>query len=164
MATDRENVTGFGMLAGGGAAPPRNHRVALCIGNDLYSGSDRLPNCVADARDMGQLARGMQFDHVTVLVNVTKGEIVKQVRRLRDTVIQPGSIVLFYFSGHGAEHDGVTYLLPLGMDSHADDDLEDEAVSLNYVLKVLNNQTDTVNLLLLDCCRANDLDPTFKVS
>ena len=41
----------------------------------------------------------------------------------------------------------MTYLLPLGMDSCVDDDVEDEVVSLDYVLKALNAKPDTVN-----CC------------
>jgi uncharacterized caspase-like protein len=142
----------------------RDHRVALCIGNDAYGGSSMLPNCVHDAEDMGTCASdSMGFDHVHVLRDATKGQIDAQIRRLCDSVIRTGSIVLFYFSGHGAEHEGITYLLPLGMASYEKDDLEGEAVSLNYVLKALNAAAqDTVNLLFLDCCRANDLDPTFK--
>eukprot|EP01050_Picozoa_sp_SAG11_P011368 SAG11_NODE_1200_length_5538_cov_8.582460_3_plen_295_part_00 len=90
----------------------RDHRVALCIGNGAYGGSNSLPNCVADAEDMGACSRAMGFDDVTVLRDKTKSQIYQQIRRLRGSVIQSGSIVLFYFSGHGAEHEGVTYLLP----------------------------------------------------
>jgi uncharacterized caspase-like protein len=40
-------------------------------------------------------------------------------------------------------------------------DHKTEVVPLNYVLKELNKQPDTISLVLLDCCRANDLDSTF---
>jgi uncharacterized caspase-like protein len=145
--------------------PPawRHSRVALCIGIDAYGGANTLPNCVNDATDMGACAASMGIQTVHVLKDATRGEILKQLRFMRDEEIRRGSLVLFYFSGHGQEHEGVTYLLPRGMDSYAKDDLETEAVSLNVVLKTLNSRAEgTANLLFLDCCRANDLDTTFK--
>ena len=137
--------------------------MALCIGIDDYGGRNSLPNCVNDATDMGACAQRIGFEYVQVLRDSTQKEIMREIRRLRDERIRPGSLVLLYFSGHGAEHEGVTYLLPRGMESFDPDDYENEAVSLNAVLKLLNSRAEgTLNLLFLDCCRANELDTTFK--
>jgi uncharacterized caspase-like protein len=82
--------------------------VALCIGIDDYGGRNSLPNCVNDATDMGACAQRIGFEYVQVLRDSTQKEIMREIRRLRDERIRPGSLVLLYFSGHGAEHEGVT--------------------------------------------------------
>ena len=74
-----------------------------------------------------------------------------------------GAINLFYFSGHGAEYDGVHYLLPLEMMDIEPASFADEAVSLNRVMASFNKGArDTINIMLLDCCRENKDDETFK--
>eukprot|EP01046_Picozoa_sp_COSAG06_P036659 COSAG06_NODE_4064_length_4611_cov_23.753324_4_plen_429_part_00 len=138
------------------------HRVALCIGIGAYGGRNTLASPKADAEDMGACAREMGFDTV-VLTDVTKQQIMRAVRDLRDKRIQDGSIVMFFFSGHGAEHNGTNYLIPLGMDTSDPDDYGDQAVSLDNVMGQLNLRSGgTINLVFLDCCRANDLNSTFK--
>eukprot|EP00937_MAST-01D_sp_MAST-1D-sp2_P002440 g2440.t1 len=49
------------------------------------------------------------------------------------------------------------------MDTADPEDYDDDAVSLNRVMKELNRGArNTINILLLDCCRENELDDTFK--
>jgi hypothetical protein len=144
-----------------GAPVRQPKRVAICIGNEAYSGRDRLPNCAADARDMGEcLKEKVNFDKVWVLTNANKRTIEEKFRELSNEAIDdPGAIVLVYFSGHGREHAGVTYLLPLGMDSKRDEELKSQAVSLNDMLEQLDRKNNTANLLFLDCCRTESLNP-----
>jgi GTPase SAR1 family protein len=140
-------------------------RVALCIGNDNYPGSSCLPNCVADAEDMGHcFERLLGFDRTIILKDANKSTIMQAVREMREEHIKDGSLVGFFFSGHGVEHEGVSYLLPLGMTSTNQDDLPEEAVSLDFIMRGFSNFTSTVNLLLLDCCRENEFNGTFKNS
>ena len=154
---------------GGGGVPYRpklgdGPRVALCIGNDNYPGNT-LPNCVADAEDMGACCEQLLgFDTVIILKDANKLAIMQAVRKLRDEHIKPGSLVLFFFSGHGVEHEGVSYLLPLGMASNSEEDLPEEAVSVDSVMRAFSNFPAAVNVLLLDCCRENELNTTFKKS
>ena len=69
----------------------------------------------------------------------------------------------FHVIGHGVEHEGVPYLLPIHANSAHSSDYELEAVSLNWILKTLNTVNgNTTNLILLDSCRVNTLDDTFK--
>jgi hypothetical protein len=62
--------------------------------------------------------------------------------------------VVFFFSGHGAEHEGVNCLLSLGMESTRAEDYEDHTVPLDSILKKLRKGTtaecNTVNVILLD--------------
>jgi len=139
--------------------------VALCIGNDNYPGNSRLPNCVADAEDMGDcFERLLGFETTIILKDANKSTIMQAVREMREEHIKDGSLVGFFFSGHGVEHEGVSYLLPLGMTSTNEDDLPEEAVSLDCIMRTFSKFTSTVNLLLLDCCRENELNSTFKNS
>lgn len=141
-----------------GAPVRRLKRVAICIGNEAYSGGDKLPNCAADARAMGKcLKEQVNFDKVWVLTNANKRTIEEKFREMSNEAIDdPGAIVLVYFSGHGREHAGVTYLLPLGMNSKRGEALESQAVSLNDMLEQLDQKTNTANLLFLDCCRTDN--------
>ena len=72
-----------------------------------------LPNCVADATAMAACVKRMGFE-TTLLTDADRTEIMQKVRAVSNRLAD-GAINLCYFSGHGAEHDGVNYLLPLGM-------------------------------------------------
>ena len=160
---------GCGHKGGGGAKyNPKfgdGPRVALCIGNDNYHIGNILPNCVADAQDMGACCENqLGFDKTIVLTDANKATIMRVVREMRDDHVKDGSLVLVFFSGHGVEHEGVSYLLPIGMESQNEQDLEEEAVSANWIMKMFSNFTSTVNVLLLDCCRDDQLNNTFTKS
>ena len=140
-------------------------RVALCIGNDNYNIGNILPNCVADAQDMGACCENqLGFDKTIVLTDANRATIIRVVREMRDDHVKDGSLVLVFFSGHGVEHEGVSYLLPIGMESQNEEDLEEEAVSAHWIMKMFSNFTSTVNVLLLDCCRDDELNNTFTKS
>jgi hypothetical protein len=153
---------------GGGGAPYRPNfgdgpRVALCIGNNNYPGKI-LPNCVADAEDMGACCEQLGFarDKIIVLKDANKLAIMQAVRTMRNEHIKDGSLVLFFFSGHGVEYGGVNYLLPLGMTSDNKEDLPEEGVSVDVIMRIFSTPTSAVNVFLLDCCREDDLNVTFK--
>ena len=144
-------------------------RVALCMGNtdypDLPNTLRRLPNCVNDAEDMGNCFEhllGFDPSRTIVLKDANRTTIMKMVREMRDHHIEDGSLVGFFFSGHGVDHEGVSYLLPLGMTSYDEKDLPEEAVSLDAIMRMFNGFTSTVILMLLDCCREDDRNGTFK--
>eukprot|EP01047_Picozoa_sp_COSAG01_P010534 COSAG01_NODE_447_length_16933_cov_9.983426_15_plen_1797_part_01 len=94
-------------------------RVTLCIGNDAYPGH-ALPNCVEDASAMHDMARTMREStpgaagYEILLKNAPLSEMKQAVEKLC-LQVWPGSLVTFFFSGHGAGHGGTSYLLPLGM-------------------------------------------------
>lgn len=109
-------------------------RVALVIGNDIYRdgpddcdkettigttskglvfGFRNLCSSVKDADDMEEtLRKKLKFD-VIKRINVGRDQMKQAIgeftQRLRKN---PNSIGLFYFSGHGLEAGGETYLIP----------------------------------------------------
>jgi len=141
---------------------PCSVRVALLIGNDEYTGSARLSNCVHDAHDMAQTLQRMDFTVVKVFTNVSKSRFKEAVRWLLDQ-IRDGCIGVFFYSGHGCEMGGDNYLVPIGADVQRPADVEDEYIKLNWILKSLNGESTTSTFcIFLDCCRDNDEDMTWK--
>jgi uncharacterized caspase-like protein len=80
------------------------------------------------------------FDIANVLTNPNRADILQALKEFRE-YIKDGSLVVFFFSGRGAEHEGVNYLLPLGMESTSAEDYEDHAVPLDSILKKLRKGT-----------------------
>jgi uncharacterized caspase-like protein len=89
------------------------------------SGTNSLPNSVADAEAMVALAQEMRertdgADGCEKIVkNASLAEMKEAFTQLRRDEIWPGTLVTLFFSGHGAEHDGTHYLLPVGMPAAA---------------------------------------------
>ena len=78
-------------------------RVALCIGIDDYPGN--LTNSVSDDRDMCDCCEyRLGFDIAKVLTNLNRADILQALKEFRE-YIKDGSLVVFFFSGHGAEHE-----------------------------------------------------------
>ena len=123
--------------------------MALCIGIDDYKPPLKpLGNCVNDASDMADACERMGFE-THRLINPNFRQMRTKVKEI-GALTQPGSTVLFYFSGHGVQHLNKNYLLPLEMEYHTPDDYEYEACPVNLVLKMLNRSPGTTNLIFLD--------------
>ncbi|CAF1461683.1 unnamed protein product [Adineta steineri] len=73
--------------------------------------------------------------------------------------INDGDCVLIYFSGHGMEEKGQTYLIPI-------EDIHNPALNcicLDKLLNQLNNCGDKLlNIVILDSCRADEKNNTWK--
>jgi hypothetical protein len=73
----------------------------------------------------------------------------------------------FYFSGHGMEQDGRSYLMPIDCtspDTGKEKD-NDTAVDLEeHLLSKLNEAgcPDTVNIVMLDCCREDEENTVYR--
>ena len=76
--------------------------------------------------------------------------------------LKHGDLVFFYFSGHGAGSTGDNvFLVPSDFGAQT---LATKALSLKDVKQQLNQAVDRLQILiLLDCCRFNRQDETFKM-
>src|SRR5262249_6038269 len=63
-------------------------------------------------------------------------------------------IAVVFYAGHGMEMNGVNYLIPVDATLARDVDLEDEAVSLDRVIRTLE-PARRLQLVILDACRDN---------
>lgn len=84
-----------------------------------------------------------------VLNDKNKAEMEAAIAKLR-TLLEPGDEVLIYFSGHGMELHGWSYLIPSGYVRGLD--LSEHAVSVRWI----QEQLDPCKIrcaMFLDCCR-----------
>jgi len=141
------------------AADPRQ-RVALVIGNAQYKNISALRNPQNDARDMAAALRASGFQ-VTLLLNGTRKRMNLAIRAFGNK-LRRGGVGLFFYAGHGVQLDGVNYLIPIGADIRNEDEVEDEAVSANRVMRKMKSAGNDLNMVFLDACRNNPYKGSFR--
>jgi uncharacterized caspase-like protein len=135
-------------------------RVALVIGNSNYVNVRALPNPQSDATAMAALFRAAGFDIVDASNNLGGTEMRRVFRDFAEKSRSADIAVVFY-AGHGIEIDGTNYLLPVDTSLKRDLDVEDEALSLDRVLRLLES-AKRLRLIILDACRDNPFVRTVQ--
>ena len=126
--------------------------VALVIGNSAYAGVGALTNPKDDAALVAETLGGEGFK-VTLLQDAKHDAMLKALRSFSDEADQ-ADWALVYYAGHGIEVGGVNYLLPIDVELREDRDAEDEAISLDRVLRAVA-KAHKLRLVVLDACRNN---------
>ena len=70
-------------------------------------------------------------------------------------------IAVVYYAGHGIEIDGINYLLPVDTALKRDIDVEDEAISLDRIVRMME-PAKRLRLIILDACRDNPFVKTVR--
>jgi len=128
-------------------------RLALVIGNAAYKYSGELRNPVNDANLIANTLQDLGFT-VIKKTDATKKQMDVAIldfwRKLGNF-----DIALFYYAGHGAQLNGINYLLPV--DAQLEDRLsvEIEAVDMNKVVDKFEYYPENINIVILDACRNN---------
>ena len=135
-------------------------RVALVIGNSAYRHAPNLPNPDNDANSIGLLLKSAGFTVVEIRHDLGNDELRRVIRNFSE-IAQKSDMAVVYYAGHGIEVDGVNYLVPVDASLKRDIDVEDEAVSLNRVLQVIE-PAKQLRLVILDACRENPFAKTMK--
>src|ERR1700723_1750356 len=153
----------FGFLFVRSSAPARaEKRVALVIGISRYQQVPPLGNPAHDAAAMGSLFRKAGFDVVDDKRDLGIVDLRRAVREFSEKA-QDADIAVVYYAGHGIEVDGLNYLVPADAKLARDFDVDDEAVSLDRVLRALD-PVKHLRLVILDACRDNPLAGAIKKS
>ncbi len=134
-------------------------RIALVIGNSEYQTSP-LRNPVNDAEDISIALESLGFT-VSTKLNATKRGMSDAIHTFGRDLMQ-GGVGLFYYAGHGMQVDGRNYLIPVGADIQAEDEVEFEAIDAGLVLNKMESATNRVNLVFLDACRDNPFARSFR--
>ena len=155
-------LTGIAMMAFAIGPAEADKRVALVIGNSAYQNVNPLPNPAKDAAAIGDMFRKAGFDVVDAKTNVNNADMRQMVRDFTDKVTD-ADIAVVYYAGHGIEIDGTNYLLPIDTKLQRDTDVDDEAISLDRVVRTLD-PAKKLRLVILDACRDNPFSKTMKRS
>jgi len=136
---------------------PCSNKMALIIGNSSYPQPSQLSNCVNDATDVASCLQCLGFQ-TTLRTDLTRTAFKEAIARFVSE-FSPNTTGVLYFSGHGKELCGENFLFPV--------DTFNRGIKLNKVLRMVNKQSQTqapssVFCCLLDCCRENLTDHTFK--
>lgn len=137
-------------------------RTALVIGNSAYATAP-LKNPVNDAADMAAKLRDLGFD-VIHRENLERTRLRDAIRAFGHKLRKQRGVGLFYFAGHGMQVGGENYLIPVGSDIEAEDEVEDEAIQADLVLRKMESAGNQLNIVVLDACRNNPFARSFRSS
>lgn len=135
-------------------------RLALLIGNSNYNRSDPLPhlkNPSNDARDIAAALKENGFTKVEVVLDADHRKMQEAISKFGVDLRKAGphAVGLFYYAGHGVEHLGSNYLIPLGTKITGPSDLQYDTVNAQRVLGYMEEAGNAVNIVVLDACRDN---------
>lgn len=152
-------------LSGFAAVPPANAapaKYALIIGNSNYqSGKSSLKNPANDAKLMAQSLQKLGFD-IKQFTDLDRAGMVTAVQAFADQLPKGATSVVFY-SGHGMQIGGASYLLPVDMVVTSESAVALRAYPLKRLLERVSASKSSVNIVILDACRDNPFQPTPAV-
>ena len=140
--------------SGNGTRP--SERVALVVGNSAYPHA-RLPNARNDARLIASTLDEIGFA-TELLTDVGKAALETAIVRLGERMESAGRDALgfFYFAGHGVQHDGVNFILPIDADLPDVRYLRSGAVPVDLVIDEIDRCPHAqATVVALDACRDN---------
>ncbi|MFH1091214.1 MAG: caspase family protein, partial [Pseudomonadota bacterium] len=134
-------------------------RVALVIGNGAYNTAP-LRNPVNDAEDMARALRSVGFE-VILKLNADRRDMLLAIEEFGQKLVS-SQAALFFFSGHGMQIKGRTYIFPVRAAILQEIDVEVECVDVNRVLGRMEGPESRVNIIVLDACRNNPFARKFR--
>lgn len=137
-----------------GAVQAQGRKLALVVGNEAYQGLAPLSTPVADASGMARSLRGLGFE-VTLLTDVG-AEVFQAVLDTFARQSETADTVLFYYSGHAFQNDGVNYLVPVSAQATDAAGLLAQTWALDDIAARLHGGSAQV-LVFLDACRDTPL-------
>ena len=131
-------------------------RIALIIGNSVYTSVNGLPNSTADARLMADSLTAIGFD-VTLVSEGTFSEMRTAISQFGAKLRGAGrdATGLFYYAGHGVQSFGRNYFLPVDTELSNAADISLVAIEADSVLQQMRSAGNKTNIVILDACRNN---------
>ena len=134
---------------------------ALVIGNGTYTFAP-LSNPPNDADLMAERLRALKFT-VTHRKNLTQNEMKELIRDFGKTLKKHREAVgVFYYSGHGMQVEGRNYMIPIGVEIEDESDVSIYGVGIDTVLASMKFSGNNMNFIVLDACRNNPFEKSFK--
>lgn len=127
-------------------------KLALVVGNEAYEKLPGLATPGADAQEMSKVLRDLGFE-VTLLTDVGP-EVFQAVLGSFSDQAKDAETVLFYYSGHAFQKDGVNHLVPVNASLADSQAVDRETWRLDDIAAQLKTGQGQL-LLFLDACRDN---------
>ena len=131
-------------------AEQSDRRIALVIGNASYP-EQGLANPENDASDFAKKLKSLGFD-VDLKLNENLESMINHIAEFCNNA-KNYDVALFYYAGHGIQHQGENYLIPVNAKLVTETRLEYESVNMNWVLEEMENSKSKMKIVILDACR-----------
>src|SRR5579863_6959825 len=129
-------------------------RIALVIGNGNYRAVPALTNPPNDAKDVAAELQSLGFK-VTLGTDLDLVGMEGAIAEFAPAAAK-ADVSLFYYGGHGLQVAGRNYLIPVDAALHDEQDIEQQTVHFDEVMKA-QAQGQGLHLVFLDACRTNPL-------
>lgn len=129
------------------------NRKALVIGNDSYQKVTPLANAREDAKVLAESLSALGYK-VSLKLDVTEKQFKSEIRSFKGQV-QPGDEVAIFYAGHGVQINSTNFLLPVDIGGQNEEEVKDEAISLQRLLDDMNDKGAKFTLAMIDACRDN---------
>ncbi|MGR3722841.1 caspase family protein [Abyssibius alkaniclasticus] len=136
-----------------GTASQAQSRWAVIVGNSVYDdpGIVTLPNTVNDARAMAGALSSMGFS-IYLLEDATRADVAATFAEIAANE-QGAELGLFFYAGHGVQHEGINYLLPADIRPTSRSFLQEQAFALPTLIDQLAQLQADKLVIVLDACR-----------
>ena len=129
------------------------NRKALVIGNDGYKFVPQLSNAKEDARSIAENLTDVGYK-VTLKFDQSEKEMKASLRSFKSQ-LEPGDEVAFFYAGHGVQLANSNYLVPIDVAGEGEEQIKDEAISLQRILDDMTDKKVKFTLAMIDACRDN---------
>ena len=132
-------------------------RVALLIGCGAYR-SDTAPALDTPVPDMRLLQASLESPALAFQCLTISDASLEQFHAVLAKFkgqAAGAQVAMIFFSGHGIEHDGENFLIPVDAELETSAQLHTQTLPLTALLNALTKTEATVKLAVLDCCRNN---------
>ena len=136
-------------------------RTALLIGNAAYPDSESaLPTPIGDVRILSEALKARGFA-IQTAENLTKKKMEAAIQQFLGTV-QPGSIALIFFGGHGIQVGNRNYLIPVDARIWNEADILRDGVSLDKIMSGMTGHGAAAAVAVIDASRRNPFERRFR--
>ncbi len=136
------------------SAAAEMRRMALLVGNADYYFAP-LKNPLNDANDLGRELAAIGFE-TRVLENPDYAQFRDAIANFYDRVGEDSNTLsVFYYAGHAVQMNNVNYLIAVDSKIVDQQTLIDGSISINDLLRDMQQTRNGQNLIILDACRDN---------
>lgn len=135
-------------------------RHALVIGNNTYLHARPLDNPANDAKAIADSLDQVGFE-VTLRTDTDLKSMKAAVREFIQKLPE-GSVALVFYAGHGVQVKGQNYLIPIDAEMAEEYEVPDETLSMDTLMRGLEQAGTALNILILDCCRDDPYSRSWR--